>query len=139
MNRLSRDRQQGFTMIEIMVVVVIVAILAAIAVPIYIDYVESARASEAKSVIGNIYNASKMYYQTYGQWPADVEELERSGQLRIDQSTKRQWIFAIQISDNSGTITATSTAEMDGGEGNVVQFDVETGQYSGYGTPESAQ
>ncbi|NOZ74538.1 MAG: prepilin-type N-terminal cleavage/methylation domain-containing protein [FCB group bacterium] len=139
MRRWVRKREQGFTMIEIMVVVVIVAILAAIAVPIYIDYVESARASEAKSVIGNIYNASKMYYQTYGQWPGDVEVLERSGQLRLDQSTKRQWIFSVQISDNSGTITATSTGEMDGGEGNIVQFDVETGQYTGYGSPQTTQ
>ncbi|MFQ6613681.1 MAG: type IV pilin protein [Fidelibacterota bacterium] len=139
MKRWAKRGQSGFTMIEIMVVVVIVAILAAIAVPIYIDYVKSARASEAKSVIGNIYNASKMYYQTYGQWPADVEELERSGQLRIDQSTKRQWIFSVQVADNSGTITATSTAEMDGGEGNIVQFDVETGRYTGYGSPETTQ
>ena len=55
MNRNKIKRQSsGFTMIEIMVVVVIVAILAAIAVPTYVRYVESARASEAKSVIGNI-------------------------------------------------------------------------------------
>ena len=54
MKQTSEKRQSGFTMIEIMVVVVIVAILAAIAVPTYVRYVESARASEAKSVIGNI-------------------------------------------------------------------------------------
>ena len=66
MNRYKIKKQSsGFTMIEIMVVVVIVAILAAIAVPTYVRYVESARASEAKSVIGNIDNAAKMYFQTY--------------------------------------------------------------------------
>ena len=66
MNRKKiKVQAKGFTMIEIMVVVVIVAILAAIAVPTYVRYVESARASEAKSVIGNIDNAAKMYYQTY--------------------------------------------------------------------------
>ena len=59
MNRYKIKKQSsGFTMIEIMVVVVIVAILAAIAVPTYVRYVESARASEAKSVIGNIDNAA---------------------------------------------------------------------------------
>ena len=72
MKQTSEKRQSGFTMIEIMVVVVIVAILAAIAVPTYVRYVESARASEAKSVIGNIDNAAKMYYQTYGEWPTDM-------------------------------------------------------------------
>ena len=55
MNRKKiKVQAKGFTMIEIMVVVVIVAILAAIAVPTYVRYVESARASAAKSVIGII-------------------------------------------------------------------------------------
>ncbi len=117
MNRNKIKRQSsGFTMIEIMVVVVIVAILAAIAVPTYVRYVESARASEAKSVIGNIDNAAKMYYQTYGEWPTDVEELENSGQLEVDRSTKRKWIFELQLSDQGGRIIATSTGDMNGGE-----------------------
>lgn len=118
-------------MIEIMVVVVIVAILAAIAVPIYIDYVESARASEAKSVIGSIANAAKMYRQTYGEWPTEIDELERAGQLDIDQSTKRQWVFAVMMPEK---ITATSTAEMEGGEGKTVDWDAQTGKYTGYGS-----
>ena len=46
-----RKKQSGFTMIEIMVVVVIVAILAAIALPIYLDYVQSSYASEARTVM----------------------------------------------------------------------------------------
>lgn len=122
---------KGFTMIEIMVVVVIVAILAAVAVPIYIDYVESARASEAKSVIGSITNGAKMYRQTYGEWPSDVDEIERAGQLNIDRASKRQWIFEIQMPER---VLATSTSEMEGGEGKVVEFNVETGRYTGYGT-----
>ena len=66
-------------MIEIMVVVVIVAILA-IALPIYLDYVQSSYASEARTVMSNVHNA-QMYYQTKGEWPGDVEQLERAGQL----------------------------------------------------------
>ena len=80
--------QRGFTMIEIMVVVVIVAILAAIALPIYLDYVQSSYASEARTVMSNVHNAAKMYYQTKGEWPGDVEQLERAGQLDLDRSTK---------------------------------------------------
>ena len=69
-----RKKQPGFTMIEIMVVVVIVAILAAIALPIYLDYVQSSYASEARTVMSNVHNAAKMYYHTKGEWPADVEQ-----------------------------------------------------------------
>ncbi len=136
MNQNMKKRQSGFTMIEIMVVVVIVAILAAIAVPTYVKYVESARASEAKSVIGNIENASKMYYQTYGEWPSDINELERTGQMEIDRATKLKWTFEINLSQDGGTITAESTEEMDGGVGKQVIYDRSRGVYLGYGSPD---
>jgi prepilin-type N-terminal cleavage/methylation domain-containing protein len=129
-----RKTQAGFTMIEIMVVVVIVAILAAIAVPIYIEYVRSARASEAKSVIGSIASASDMYYQTNGEWPSSVDDLEIEGQLEVKQSTKNKWQFELQLDDQGGTIVATSTEEMAGGAGLIITFNRETGKYIGYGT-----
>ena len=129
-----RKTQAGFTMIEIMVVVVIVAILAAIAVPIYIEYVRSARASEAKSVIGSIASASDMYYQTNGEWPSSVDDLEIEGELEVKQSTKNKWQFELQLDDQGGTIVATSTEEMAGGAGLIITFNRETGKYIGYGT-----
>ncbi len=134
MNGGQKQGLTGFTMIEIMVVVVIVAILAAIAVPVYVDYVESARASEAKSVIGAIKNAAEMYRQNFGEWPADVDELERTGQLDVDPATRRKWVFELQLPEK---IIATSTSEMVGGEGKVVEFDRITGKYRGYGSPET--
>ena len=125
-------KQNGFTMIEIMVVVVIIAILAAFAVPIYIDYVESARASEAKSVISSIGNASVMFYQTNGEWPSSVDDIEREGLLDLERSTKLKWQFELQLPE---LITATSTVEMAGGAGKVIQYNRELGKYTGYGTP----
>ncbi|HBN45458.1 MAG TPA: hypothetical protein DD389_03210, partial [Candidatus Marinimicrobia bacterium] len=114
-------------------------ILAAIAIPTYVEYVKGAYASEAKSVIGNIENASKMYFQTYGEWPSDVEELERRGQLEVDRSTKLKWTFEINLSDEGGTIAAESTEEMKGGAGKRVTYDRSRGRYIGYGSPEEAQ
>ncbi|SVA27223.1 uncharacterized protein METZ01_LOCUS80077, partial [marine metagenome] len=101
-----RKTQAGFTMIEIMVVVVIVAILAAIAVPIYVEYVRSARSSEAKSVIGSIASASDMYFQSNGEWPSSVDDLEIEGELEVKQSTKNKWQFELQLDDQGGTIVA---------------------------------
>ena len=129
-----KNHESGFTMIEIMVVVVIVAILAAVAVPIYVEYVKSARASEARSVIGSIANSSDMFYQTSGEWPTYIEDLERKGQLDLKRSTKTKWQFELQLSDEGGNITATSTEEMAGGGGHQVIFNRETGRFSGYGT-----
>ena len=72
-----RRNEKGFTLIEMLIVVVIVAILAAISVPIYVEYVKTARASDAKTTISGVWQAAQVFYQDKGEWPATVEELSR--------------------------------------------------------------
>ena len=48
------SRQQGFTLIEIMIVVAVIAILAAIALPSYNEYVRKSRRSEAARFVGEL-------------------------------------------------------------------------------------
>jgi type II secretion system protein G len=137
MNMLTNFKKQdsGFTLIEVLVVVVIVAILAAISVPIYIQYVQGARASDAQATIGAVYNSVKMYRQDFGEDPTSVEELQELEYLEIDEGTLRQWSFTLIGSNPITQIEAVSTAEMKGGAGHVVLFDVETGRFTGYGLP----
>jgi prepilin-type N-terminal cleavage/methylation domain-containing protein len=130
-----KRRDSGFTLIEVLVVVVIVAILAAISVPIYIQYVQGARASDAQATIGAIYNSVKMFRQDFGNDPGTVEELEEGEYLEIDEGTFRQWTFSLIGSDPITQIEGISTAEMKGGAGHVVLFDVNTGRFTGYGLP----
>lgn len=48
------NKQQGFTLIEVMIVVVIIAILAAIAVPSYQDYVVRTQRADMMTELQNI-------------------------------------------------------------------------------------
>ncbi|MDO7083461.1 type II secretion system protein [Pseudocolwellia sp. AS88] len=58
----NQKKQQGFTLIELVVVIVILGILAATAAPKFIDLTSDANESVLESVGGNILSASKLVY-----------------------------------------------------------------------------
>lgn len=67
-------REQGFTLIELMIVVAIIAILAAIALPAYQDYVARSQVTEATSLSTGAKLAITTYYADHGGFPADNAE-----------------------------------------------------------------
>ncbi|CAI2797452.1 type II secretion system major pseudopilin GspG [Pseudomonas fluorescens group sp.] len=62
--------QQGFTLIEIMVVVVILGILAAMVVPKVLDRPDQARATAAKQDVSGLMQALKLYRLDHGTYPS---------------------------------------------------------------------
>ncbi|RMJ03954.1 Fimbrial protein precursor [Marinobacter litoralis] len=89
--------QQGFTLIELMIVVAIIGILAAVAIPAYQDYTARAQASEAVNLLGGLKTPIVDYYQTNGSAPgiAELGTFTSSGK------------YVSSISASSGTYTAT--------------------------------
>ncbi|MGZ6535033.1 MAG: type II secretion system protein [Actinomycetota bacterium] len=79
-DRLNRD-EEGFTLIELMVVVLIIAILIAIAIPTFLGARQRAQDKQAQSNIRNALTTEKTYYvdnQAYTATSADLTAIEAS-------------------------------------------------------------
>src|SRR5512144_1289058 len=103
MNRL----QQGFTLIELMIVVAIVGILAAIALPAYQDYVIRSKMSEVTAAIAACKTSVSEYAATKGSFPAD---LTASG----CSSLPTQYVASIDVADNVITGVSANTKAQPG-------------------------
>ena len=94
--------QQGFTLIELMIVVAIVGILAAIALPAYQDYTIRARVSEARAAAGACKTQISEYQQARQAMPTGAAAGCN------DVATK----YALPPDVAGGIITMTTSADV---------------------------
>ncbi len=137
MMRTRLNKDEGFTLIELMVVVLIIAILVAIAIPTFLGQRKNAQDSAAKSDLRNGLATEKAYYSVNQVFSADdapggeLADIEPNlfglpaGDEKIDTvlvaaaddavclataSDSGTW-FAIWDGANSGTQYGTHTAD----------------------------
>jgi type IV pilus assembly protein PilA len=94
-------KQQGFTLIELMIVVAIIGILAAIAIPAYQDYTIRAQVSEGINLSAGAKAAISEYFMDKGALPLNNAE------AGLDTPTAIVGNYVTQVASANGTITVT--------------------------------
>lgn len=105
--------QQGFTLIELMIVIAIVGILAAVALPAYQDYTVRAKLAEALARGSEAKTSVTEYYSAKGRFPTltSVDQVFSTAPAGI--------VTGITIANPSATggeiVISISTTEVGGG------------------------
>ena len=104
MQNMKRTAQQGFTLIELMIVVAIIGILAAIALPAYQDYTARAQASEALTATAGVRADIAVYLSEQG----DLDGVDSDAAI-ADNVTNLggRYFSGITVTDVTGLITVS--------------------------------
>ena len=97
--------QQGFTLIELMIVIAIVGILAAVALPAYQDYTVRAKLTEGIATSGEAKTNVTEFYMANARLPTSTTEAGVRG--NVDDAVVQSVTYQGTASDTIGNIRVT--------------------------------
>ena len=68
-------KNNGFTLIELMIVVALIGILSAIAIPNFMNFVCKSKQIEAKKNLGTLRSCEEAYRATYDSYGSDLDKI----------------------------------------------------------------
>jgi general secretion pathway protein G len=82
-SRAPRTAEQGFTLLELMIVMVVIGILAAFAIPSYVSSVRSAKEAVLREDLHAMRTAIDSYTVDKQKAPTQLDDLVQAGYLKV--------------------------------------------------------
>lgn len=100
-----KKAQQGFTLVEVMIVVAIVAILAAIAYPSYDEYVKRGNRTEGQAFLSDVAARQERHFSQNNEYITAVADIAKLGLSDANSPTR---IYTISLAAGGGGYTLTA-------------------------------
>lgn len=97
------NKNNGFTMTELIIALIIVGILALIAIPAYRGYVKRGIATEGKALLGEVNAAQQIYYSRNGKYFAGTSGQNYAASFGVDARRNKYFTSFIPVDKDSWT------------------------------------
>jgi len=128
---MNKHTQQGFTLIELMIVIAIIGILAAVALPAYQNYTAKAKFSEVVTSVTAVRSGIDICYQTEGALAGCDAVDNGSIATAATDASAGSYVSGVEVTENTGVITATAVANAAFGNGTTQYTYILTPSVSG--------
>jgi len=112
---LKHVKNNGFTIIEILIVTAIIGILAAVAIPAYNDHILTAKRTDGRGLLMTVMQAQERYFAENMEYTDDLTDLDYASATGV---SSEQGYYSVAASFCGGTgcvlLTATGDATTDG-------------------------
>jgi prepilin-type N-terminal cleavage/methylation domain-containing protein len=106
--KIRRPRpQDGFTLVELLIVVVILGVLAAIAIPQFSASTDDSKAAALDATLSNLRTAIELYYQQHGSYPSAVAAGGSFGAIDTEAAFVSQ---LVKFTSAAGAVSNTKDA-----------------------------